>query len=158
MDGRDDQFLCPNGTLFNQESRVCEWWFNVECKASHRNFKINADLYKSRSSYLKPILRELNLIEDLASHHNQNRPQNVLKFPQNYFGPTLGQPKQRVQFTNSYKSADEERIDPKHQVPYQPNAQDLIDAIHREVHSIHDNDQNEGDAYYQPAERYLKLV
>ena len=24
-------FLCPNGTLFNQEYFVCEYWFNVDC-------------------------------------------------------------------------------------------------------------------------------
>jgi len=24
-------FLCPNGTLFNQEVFVCDWWFNVDC-------------------------------------------------------------------------------------------------------------------------------
>merc|ERR1712025_296939 len=24
-------FLCPNGTLFNQQYFVCDWWFNVDC-------------------------------------------------------------------------------------------------------------------------------
>ena len=24
-------FLCPNGTIFNQNTQVCDWWFNVEC-------------------------------------------------------------------------------------------------------------------------------
>ena len=24
-------FLCPNGTLFNQQFFVCDWWFNVDC-------------------------------------------------------------------------------------------------------------------------------
>jgi len=27
-------FLCPNGTIFNQEIFVCDWWFNVDCEAS----------------------------------------------------------------------------------------------------------------------------
>jgi len=27
-------FLCPNGTIFNQEIFVCDWWFNVDCAAS----------------------------------------------------------------------------------------------------------------------------
>jgi len=27
-------FLCPNGTVFNQEIFVCDWWFNVDCSAS----------------------------------------------------------------------------------------------------------------------------
>ena len=24
-------FLCPNGTLFNQNYFICDWWFNVDC-------------------------------------------------------------------------------------------------------------------------------
>jgi len=27
-------FLCPNGTVFNQQIFVCDWWFNVDCAAS----------------------------------------------------------------------------------------------------------------------------
>ena len=27
-------FLCPNGTLFNQITLVCDWFFNVQCSAS----------------------------------------------------------------------------------------------------------------------------
>lgn len=33
-DGRMDSFLCPIGTLFNQEYFVCDWWFNVDCAQS----------------------------------------------------------------------------------------------------------------------------
>ena len=25
-------FLCPNGTLFNQQYFTCDWWFNVDCQ------------------------------------------------------------------------------------------------------------------------------
>ena len=25
-------FLCPNGTLFNQQFFTCDWWFNVDCQ------------------------------------------------------------------------------------------------------------------------------
>ena len=27
-------FLCPNGTIFNQEVFTCDWWFNVDCGAA----------------------------------------------------------------------------------------------------------------------------
>lgn len=27
-------FLCPNGTIFNQQLFNCDWWFNVDCEAS----------------------------------------------------------------------------------------------------------------------------
>ena len=27
-------FLCPNGTIFNQEFFVCDWWFNFDCSSA----------------------------------------------------------------------------------------------------------------------------
>lgn len=27
-------FLCPNGTIFNQELFNCDWWYNVDCAAA----------------------------------------------------------------------------------------------------------------------------
>ena len=26
--------LCPNGTIFNQEFFVCDWWFNFDCSSA----------------------------------------------------------------------------------------------------------------------------
>merc|ERR1712127_1097481 len=26
--------LCPNGTLYNQQYFVCDWWFNVDCSVA----------------------------------------------------------------------------------------------------------------------------
>ncbi|XP_067126137.1 uncharacterized protein [Centruroides vittatus] len=45
-DGRHDAFLCPNGTIFDQKNRVCNWWYNVNCKDSHYWYAINHDLYR----------------------------------------------------------------------------------------------------------------
>jgi len=28
---RKHSFMCPNGTIFNEKSRVCDWWYNVDC-------------------------------------------------------------------------------------------------------------------------------
>ncbi|XP_055612050.1 U-scoloptoxin(01)-Cw1a [Uranotaenia lowii] len=39
-------FLCPNGTVFNQAFRVCDWWTNVDCPASDALYSNNEDLYK----------------------------------------------------------------------------------------------------------------
>ncbi|CAL1273656.1 unnamed protein product [Larinioides sclopetarius] len=44
--GRMQSFLCPNGTIFNQETFVCEWWHNVDCSKSEKHFAKNNDLYK----------------------------------------------------------------------------------------------------------------
>merc|ERR1712213_292159 len=27
-------FLCPNGTVFNQNYFICDWWFNFDCAES----------------------------------------------------------------------------------------------------------------------------
>merc|ERR1719320_1707044 len=43
-DFRLDSFLCPNGTIFNQQYFVCDWWFNVDCAASEEFFALNADI------------------------------------------------------------------------------------------------------------------
>ncbi|CAH0401338.1 unnamed protein product [Chilo suppressalis] len=40
-------FLCPNGTLFNQAVFVCDWWMNVNCKASPELFDNNNDKFGS---------------------------------------------------------------------------------------------------------------
>ncbi|KAF8784412.1 U-scoloptoxin(01)-Er1a like protein [Argiope bruennichi] len=48
--GRMQSFLCPNGTIFNQETFVCEWWHNVDCSKSEKLFSKNHDLYKPNTS------------------------------------------------------------------------------------------------------------
>ena len=30
--------LCPNGTLYNQQYFVCDWWFNVDCSVVSKRF------------------------------------------------------------------------------------------------------------------------
>ena len=41
---RQSSFLCPRGTIFNQEFRVCDWWYNVKCEDSSEYFDLNPDL------------------------------------------------------------------------------------------------------------------
>jgi len=40
-------FLCPNGTIFNQELFTCEWWFNVDCTLATTFYSKNAGLFAS---------------------------------------------------------------------------------------------------------------
>ncbi|KAL7047672.1 hypothetical protein ACKWTF_003081 [Chironomus riparius] len=35
------EFLCPNGTLFNQRFFVCDWYMNVDCEGSDKYFNLN---------------------------------------------------------------------------------------------------------------------
>ena len=32
-------FLCPNGTIFQQQYFVCDWWFNVDCSLAEDQYK-----------------------------------------------------------------------------------------------------------------------
>ncbi|XP_076317493.1 uncharacterized protein LOC143229266 [Tachypleus tridentatus] len=40
-----DSFLCPNGSIFNQETFTCMWWFNVSCSQATSFYGLNAQLY-----------------------------------------------------------------------------------------------------------------
>ncbi|XP_050689421.1 uncharacterized protein LOC126981871 [Eriocheir sinensis] len=37
------QFLCTNGTLFNQEVFTCDWWYNVDCSKATSFYSLNED-------------------------------------------------------------------------------------------------------------------
>merc|ERR1711911_155827 len=39
-----NSFLCPNGTMFNQENFACQWWADVNCPTSERFFALNANI------------------------------------------------------------------------------------------------------------------
>lgn len=43
--GKKYSFLCPNGTVFNQYVRVCDWFFNVDCPSAPNYYNVNEDLY-----------------------------------------------------------------------------------------------------------------
>ncbi|KAG5678667.1 hypothetical protein PVAND_008320 [Polypedilum vanderplanki] len=44
--GHQYSFLCPNGTVFNQAVRVCDWFFNVNCEQAEEQYTNNDELYK----------------------------------------------------------------------------------------------------------------
>ena len=62
FDGRQDSFLCSNGTVFNQKVLLwklrnivryifikvftCDWWYNVNCAASEDLYTLNNNLYE----------------------------------------------------------------------------------------------------------------
>merc|ERR1712025_726925 len=41
-------FLCPNGTLFNQQYFVCDWWFNVDCSLAEEFYSLNDEVAADR--------------------------------------------------------------------------------------------------------------
>merc|ERR1711910_311596 len=36
--------LCPNGTLFNQQYFICDWWFNVDCSLTEEYYYSNEEV------------------------------------------------------------------------------------------------------------------
>merc|ERR1719277_1252120 len=34
-------FLCPNGTIFNQNYFICDWWFNFDCAEAEGLYSLN---------------------------------------------------------------------------------------------------------------------
>jgi len=45
LDDRSWTFLCPNGTIFNQELFTCVWWFNFDCSTAESLYELNEELY-----------------------------------------------------------------------------------------------------------------
>ena len=43
-------FLCPNGTLFQQQYFVCDWWFNVDCSKTEEFYALNGELQAAREA------------------------------------------------------------------------------------------------------------
>jgi len=43
-------FLCPNGTLFNQQYFVCDWWFNVDCSLAEQFWSLNEEVAAERAA------------------------------------------------------------------------------------------------------------
>ncbi|CAB4059515.1 unnamed protein product [Lepeophtheirus salmonis] len=43
-------FLCPNGTLFNQEYFICDWWFNFDCAQAEELYSRNEEIAAEREA------------------------------------------------------------------------------------------------------------
>merc|ERR1719418_150856 len=43
-------FLCPNGTVFNQNYFICDWWFNFDCAEAEGLYGLNEELAAEREA------------------------------------------------------------------------------------------------------------
>merc|ERR1712027_130641 len=43
-------FLCPNGTIFNQNYFICDWWFNFDCAQAEDLYSLNDDIAAERDA------------------------------------------------------------------------------------------------------------
>ena len=44
-----NSFLCPNGTVFNQQYFICDWWFNFDCSEAESLYSINDAIAAERA-------------------------------------------------------------------------------------------------------------
>ncbi|XP_071522335.1 uncharacterized protein [Panulirus ornatus] len=82
LDGRLDSFLCPNGTVFNQQYFVCDWWYNVDCSASEQYFDLNAEIGRVPED-------SISAASDVALARSYGAPQTQAQAPsQSYNSPS----------------------------------------------------------------------
>merc|ERR1712012_343833 len=43
-------FLCPNGTVFNQNYFICDWWFNFDCAEAEGLYSLNDEYATERAA------------------------------------------------------------------------------------------------------------
>ena len=43
-------FLCPNGTVFNQNYFICDWWFNFDCAEAENLYSLNEEIAAEREA------------------------------------------------------------------------------------------------------------
>ena len=43
-------FLCPNGTLLNQNYFICDWWFNFDCSTAEDLYSLNDEIAAEREA------------------------------------------------------------------------------------------------------------
>merc|ERR1719493_146810 len=43
-------FLCPNGTVFNQNYFICDWWFNFDCATAEELYSLNDEIAAEREA------------------------------------------------------------------------------------------------------------
>lgn len=65
-DGTHESFLCPNGTIFNQQYLVCDWWFNVDCSKSWTYYSVNMNFQEQ--SNRKPDRQEDSTDQNVDSY------------------------------------------------------------------------------------------
>merc|ERR1712025_177248 len=42
--------ICPNGTLFNQQYFICDWWFNVDCSLAESFYSLNEEIAEEQAA------------------------------------------------------------------------------------------------------------
>ncbi|TRY70395.1 hypothetical protein TCAL_16451 [Tigriopus californicus] len=69
---RAESFLCPNGTIFNQEYLICDWWFNFDCSQAQSLYSVNDQIEAERQQATKSQANNNNNNNYTPSNGNNN--------------------------------------------------------------------------------------
>ena len=58
MDLTKYSFLCPNGSLFDQQYFICDFWFNVDCSQAETLYSLNDALAAEREANIGAVAAE----------------------------------------------------------------------------------------------------
>jgi len=71
-DYRKSSFLCPNGTVFDQQNFVCNWYFNVNCATSVDWYSLNAQIGVTPEPTERQALATYDPFDAAHSYHQSN--------------------------------------------------------------------------------------
>ncbi|XP_055300050.1 uncharacterized protein LOC129567310 isoform X2 [Sitodiplosis mosellana] len=81
LTGKGFAFLCPNGTLFNQEVFVCDWYQHVDCSSSENHYGKNA-LLNMKIDSMSEMMKVVNEMVNFPLETNGERPIPMPTFPE----------------------------------------------------------------------------
>lgn len=93
-----ESFLCPNGTIYSQERRVCEWYYDVDCERTNKFLDVNKDLYIIPNSTRAPRIdpeRQLQQSVQQQQPIQQQQPPQAQQPQQQQPQPTLNNRRKR---------------------------------------------------------------
>jgi len=110
---RKMSFLCPNGTIFNQELFVCDWWMNVDCSQAESFYSKNEQIGKEGESAV-----ETNSLDRQSG--SQSRPSNGASRPQS--APSSSRPQTNSNSRRpSQRKQQSKKAQPKKQQKKRPS-------------------------------------
>ena len=67
-------FLCPNGTIFQQQYFVCDWWFNVDCSLAEELYSLNDIVAAEQNSSSSSSYEEEEGEENYSDFSREQKP------------------------------------------------------------------------------------
>jgi len=83
-------FLCPNGTIFNQNYFICDWWFNFDCSTAEDLYSLNDEIAAEREALAGEASDALGSYEAPAEYAAADEAAPVYESPEGRSARRLG--------------------------------------------------------------------